>query len=136
MNKKEILEFMRANRDAHLATIENGQPRVRAIGIYRMEEDGIIIQTFKSKDVGKQLMQNPNVEICFNNFEDRIQVRVRGAVELMEDDAAVEECLKERPFLKQFVDKGEEIALFCLKGGLAHVWTLEKNFAPKEFIKL
>ena len=136
MDKKEILEFMNENSRAFLATLEDGKPRVRAMGIYKMEERGIIIQTFKSKDVCKQLTENPEVEICFNNFEQGIQVRVRGKVEPYEDDAEKKESLEQRPFLKKFVDQGEEIALFILKDGLAHIWNVDKNFDPKSFVKL
>ena len=47
-------------------------------------EDGIVLQVWKDKDVGIQLAQNPEVEMCFNNYSEGIQIRVRGRVELVE----------------------------------------------------
>ena len=55
MDKKEILEFLNANRTSYFATIERGAPRVRAIGIVKADDDGILIQTWKSKELSKQL---------------------------------------------------------------------------------
>lgn len=136
MNKSELIAFIKENPSCHLATIEDGAPRVRAMHIYKAEEDELLIQTFKSKDLYKQLCQNPEIELCFNNYQDGIQVRVRGAVEPVEDDSAIKKALEVRPFLKQFVDQGQEVALFRLKEGLAHIWTMNTNFDPKTYIKL
>ncbi|MCL6478269.1 MAG: pyridoxamine 5'-phosphate oxidase family protein [Peptococcaceae bacterium] len=136
MNKNELIAFIKANPLCHLATIEDGAPRVRAIMLYKAGEDGILIQTFKSKDLCKQLSRHPEIELCFNNHEAGIQVRVRGAVEPVEDAAAKKQCLEERPFLKPFADKGQEVALFRLKEGLAHIWTMNTNFDPKTYIKI
>jgi len=137
MNKTEILAFIKANTACHVATVENGAPRVRGLRVWKVDEkDGIMFQTWKGKDVSKQLSKNPQVELCFNNYEANIQVRVRGKMELVEDAAAKKQVLADKPFLKPFVEQGQELALYRLKNGLAHVWTMAVNFAPKEFIKL
>lgn len=136
MNRSEILEFLKANPIAYVATVENGAPRVRAIAIYKVEEEGILLQTWKSKDLSKQLYQNPQAELCFYNQEAGLQVRVRGTFEPVEDSAAIKQAIEDRPFLKQFVDQGQEVALFRLKEGVAHIWTKKTNFDPKTFIKL
>ena len=136
MNKQEILEFMIKNRTSHLATIEDGAPRVRAIGINRADEEGILFQTWQSKDVGKQLEKNPEVEFCFNNYEEGIQVRVRGTVVLVDSADVKEELVARRPQFQKWLDKGQEPVMYRLKNGLAHVWTLEQNFESKEFIRL
>jgi len=136
MNKQEILEFIIKNRTSHLATIEDGAPRVRAIGINRADEEGILFQTWKSKDIGKQLEKNPEVEFCFNNYEEGIQVRVRGTVVLVDNAAVKEELVARRPHFQKWLDEGQEPVMYRLKNGLAHVWTLEENFEPKEFISL
>jgi len=136
VDKKEIWEFINANRTSHLATVEEGAPRVRAMGIIKADEDGILFQTWRDKDVGKQLEQNPDVEFCFNNYEQRIQVRVRGKVEPVEDTAMKEKFLEQRPNFQKLVEEGYELVLYRLKNGLAHVWTFDKNFEPKSFVSL
>ena len=109
MDKKEVLEFLNANRTSHLATIEEGAPRVRAIGIIKADEDGILFQTWKNKDLGKQLDQNTEVEFCFNNYEERVQIRVRGKVTPIEDTAVKEGVLVKSPQFQKFIDSGDEM---------------------------
>lgn len=136
MDKKEILEFLNANRTSYFATIERGAPRVRAIGIVKADDDGILIQTWKSKELSKQLEQNAEVEFCFNNFETRVQIRVRGKVTPIEDAATKQLVLKERPHFQKLVEGGKEMAIYRLKNGMAHIWTMQNNFEPKTFISL
>ncbi|MDO9333252.1 MAG: pyridoxamine 5'-phosphate oxidase family protein [Dehalococcoidales bacterium] len=136
MDKKEILEFLNANRTSHLATVEGGAPRVRAIGIIKADGDGILFQTWKSKDLGKQLAQNADVEFCFNNYEKRVQIRVRGKVTPAEDAVTKQIVLKERPQFQRLVEGGQEMAIYRLKNGMAHIWTAQNNFEPKTFVSL
>ena len=82
MNKTEILEFLNANPTCYLATVEGDKPHVRAMGLFRADENGIIIETGTFKDVYKQMVANPNVELCVFSAKDDIQIRVSGAVEL------------------------------------------------------
>ena len=136
MDKREVLEFLQANLPCHVATVDEGLPRVRAIRAYRIDEDGIVLQVWKDKDIGRQLAQNPDVELCFNNYSDGVQLRVRGRVELVDDATLLEQVLIDRPNLRKFVDQGHEIVLYRLRNGLAHIWTMQRNFEPKTFIEL
>jgi pyridoxamine 5'-phosphate oxidase len=138
MNKNEILAFLNANRDCYLATVEGNKPHVRAIGIYRADENGIIIQTNTVKDLYKQLSANPNVELCFYNPKDGIQIRVSGTVEPLEDMELKKEILAKRQFLKPLVEKEgyEVMAVYRLKKAVATVWTSAVNLAPKTYIQL
>ncbi len=138
MDKTEVLAFLNDNHDCHLATVEGNKPHVRAIGIYRADENGIIIQTSKVKDLYKQLSANPNVELCFNNSKGSMQVRVSGTVELDEDIELKKEILAKRHFLKPLVEKEgyEVLAIYRLKKGAATVWTFPTNLAPKTYIQL
>ena len=138
MNKKEILEYISKNPDSYMATIDDGKPRVRGIGIYRADESGIIIQISSVKDVYKQLSKNPEAELCFANLREGIQIRVRGRMELLEDANLKKEVVEKRPFLRSLVDREgwDVIKLYCLKHGKACVWTPKTNFEPKAYIEL
>jgi pyridoxamine 5'-phosphate oxidase len=137
VNKAEILAFLNANPTCHLATVEGNKPHVRAIGIVKADENGIIIETGTFKDVYKQLSANPNVELCFNDYQQGIQVRVSGAVEPVDDVGLKDEIIAQRPFLKQRVEEGgyEAMAVYRLKG-MAYVWTFANNLAPKTYVQL
>ena len=137
MNKSEILAFLNANPSCYLATVEGNTPRVRGMRIHKADENGIILQTAKIKDLYKQLSENPNAELCFNNYKDNIQIRVSGTVELIEDIELEKEIIAKRPFLKPLIEKERyELAIYRLEKGVATIWTLETNLAPKTYIEL
>jgi len=140
MNKNEIFEFLNANPVFHLATIEGNKPHVRGLLLYRADDNGIMFHTGKMKDLHKQLTVNPQVEMCFSNgnFEDLIQIRVNGTVELIEDPEQKKEIVQKREFLKPWVAQMgyDFLAVYNLKKGTATVWTMKTNFAPKTFVEL
>jgi len=137
MDKAEIIDFMNATQNCYFATVEGNKPHVRGIRIVKADEDGIIIQTGTYKDLYKQLSANPNVELCFHDAKQGIQVRVSGAVEVIDDLKLKEEIVEERKFLKPVVEKEgyEAIAVYRLKG-VATVWTMKTNLDPKTYIQL
>jgi uncharacterized pyridoxamine 5'-phosphate oxidase family protein len=140
MNKHEILQFLNSNMIFHLATVEDGQPRVRGMWLYRADEDGLVFHTGKMKDLHQQLRADPRVELSFNNgkFDNLTQVRVRGVAELVEDLELKKEIVQKRPFLKPWVEKDgyEGMAVYRVRRGKATVWTFNHNLAPKEFVEL
>ena len=140
MNKSEILGFLNANPVFHLATVEGNKPHVRGLLLYRADDNGIVFHTGKMKDLHRQLTANPLVEMSFNNgsFEDLIQIRVSGAVELVEDIELKKEIVQKREFLKPWVERDGYglLAVYRMKKGVATIWTMTTNFAQKEFIEL
>jgi uncharacterized pyridoxamine 5'-phosphate oxidase family protein len=112
-------------------------PRVRAINVYKISEEEIIIQTNVTKDLTRQLLENPNVEMLFYDKQfDRKQIRVRGTVEPLTDAAMLKKVLEDRPFLKSAAAQGNGPALFRVNEPLAYVWSPETNYVPKFFIAL
>lgn len=78
----EIRDFLKRAQVYYLATVEDEQPRVRPFGTINIFEDNLYIQTGKSKNVSKQIMTNPKVELCA--FINGTWLRLSG--ELVEDD--------------------------------------------------
>lgn len=140
MNKREIFDLLNRNPPFFLATTENGEPRVRGMLLYRAAADGIIFHTGVMKDVHRQMQNNPAVELCFNDWQQQVQVRVRGVARLVTDQALKEEIVQSpgREFLKPWVEKmGYDIlAVYRVEECKAQVWTMATNFAPKEFVEL
>lgn len=85
MNKTEILEFLNANPTCYLATSINDKPYVRAMRMVSADEKGLIFQTVEGKDLPKQMMENPSIEVCFYNMKENVQIRVAGKATLFED---------------------------------------------------
>ncbi len=144
MDKTELFGIMNANPAVHLATVENGEPRVRVVFLYSAGEDGIVFHVGKVKDVYRQLAANSAVELCFNDASMGFQVRVRGTVTEIDDNAFKDKIANTpgREFLKKWRDSGEladfydKVRVFTLINGQAHAWSMEKNFAPKEWVRL
>ena len=61
---EEVYEFLKKCGTYYLATVEGDQPRVRAFGTIDLFEGKLYIQTGKVKEVSKQIMANPKIEIC------------------------------------------------------------------------
>ena len=133
MTTEEIFQFINSNPVCHLATIEGHKPHVRAMFIYRADQDGIIFHSGNSKDLHKQLINNPQVELCFNNNDSGTQIRVSGVVEIVNDPALKDEIIKERDFLKPWIEeRGDEfLIIYRVKNMLATIWTLQTNFDAK-----
>ena len=61
---QEVYDFLKKCGTYYLATTEGDQPRVRPFGTVDIFEGKLYIQTGKSKDCFKQMIDNPKVEIC------------------------------------------------------------------------
>lgn len=144
MTKQDIFDLMNGNPAFHLATIDDNYPRVRGMLLYKADVSGIVFHTGTMKDVFKQIVKNPRAELCFNDFTKGIQVRVSGELELVDDNDLKDEISEHptRQFLKAWKESGElqdfyrNFAVFRLRNGIANTWTIEKNFGPKDEIKL
>ncbi|MHC4145453.1 MAG: pyridoxamine 5'-phosphate oxidase family protein [Planctomycetota bacterium] len=138
MTKEEIFEFITKNPIFTLATIDGNQPRARMIMLYRADENGIIFSTGREKDVNKQLQANPAVEMCFHGTEQNRQVRIEGAVELLDDLDLKKQMVEDFPFLKPWVEaQGYDVLIaYRIKNPRATTWTMETNFEPKKYIDL
>ena len=139
MDKKEILAFITANPTGFLATTDGKKPHVRAFGTYRADEKGIVFFTQNVKDVYKQMVKYPDIEVCY--WANGLMPRVTGTVQWIEDMAVKEEIVSKRPFLKPQIDANgwDYLKVFRLKNAKAYVLDMKagsKPGAPKEWIDL
>ncbi len=134
MDKKEILSFITNNNIGYLATTEGKAPRVRGMDTFRADEHGLIFYTSKSKNVCKQMMKNPEVEVCY--YAKGIQVRVRGKMEMLEDMDLKKEIVARREFLGDYSEEDYEDMAVCRLKGKATVWTMNCGDATSPFVDL
>ena len=130
MDKKEILAFINKNPTAFMATVEGNKPHVRALGTYRADENGIIFAMQSYKDVYKQVLANPNVELCY--YADMVQIRVVGKLEAIKDLELKKEITEKRPFYKPGVEKEgwDYVGAFVLKNGKATILDMKGPPSP------
>ena len=95
---ERICKFLKEANVYYLATVEGDQPRVRPFGTAHIFEGKLYIQTGKVKRIYKQLIANPNAEICAHNGNEWIRI----AGELIPDESieVKAEMLEKNPSLK------------------------------------
>ena len=144
MEKQELFDLMNNNVGFHLATVDGDKPRVRGMMLYKADADGIVFHTGTFKDLYKQVVANPNAELCFFDSERNIQVRVSGVLDMVDDNGLKDEISNHpsRVFLQPWKnsvtpeDFYDSFIVFRMRNGRAVVWTMETNLAPKQVIEL
>jgi uncharacterized pyridoxamine 5'-phosphate oxidase family protein len=96
---KEVGKLLAENPMGFLATVENGEPRVRPWGFMFEENGKYYFCTNNTKDVYRQLQANPSVEFATrsNKF---VWVRLRGKVTFTEDMRIKEKILAANELVK------------------------------------
>ena len=128
MTRKEILEFVRNNTTSFMGTVENGEPRVRAMDTPRVDDNGLTFCTGSGKDVCRQLLEDPEVELCYWSTSEKKQLRIRGRMEILDDEDLKKKIVETKfTFLKPVVEEygWNTLTLFRLSGGTVRIWSAE-----------
>ena len=100
----EVYKFLKEVGVYYIATVENGEPRVRPFGTVNVFEDKLYIQTGKSKKCFSQ-MNGKVVEICA--FKEGTWIRLTGTLVLDDRIEAQENMLDHYPELKGMYKAGD-----------------------------
>ncbi|MBQ6560007.1 MAG: pyridoxamine 5'-phosphate oxidase family protein [Erysipelotrichaceae bacterium] len=103
---QEVLEFLKSCGVYYLATVDGDQPKVRPFGTAEVFEGKLYIQTGKKKDCYKQLVTNPNAEICC--FKDGTWMRLKGKLIPDERVEAKKDMLDKNPNLRGMYDENDD----------------------------
>ena len=98
-NATKAQQFLKNARTYFIATVDaDGQARVRPFGTAEIINGKLYVQTGKVKRIYKQLISNPNAEICAHNGNEWIRI----AGELIPDESieVKTEMLEKNPSLK------------------------------------
>lgn len=104
-------EFLKANPVFHLATVDGTKARVRPFGFSMIRDKKLYFCTNKSKDVFKQLVKNPEIEIS-GMGADGTWLRIRGKVAVDESREAKVQAFTEAPNLLKIYTKGADDEIF------------------------
>ncbi len=105
------IEFLKANRVFHIATVEGSKARVRPFAFVMKRNNALYFCTNKTKDVYKQLFQNPDIEIS-SLGADGTWLRVRGRIAFDETRDSKAQVFVENPDLLKRYNKGADDELF------------------------
>lgn len=103
-----IVEELKNTGVFYVATVDAVQPRVRPFSAVEDIGGKICLCTNNTKDVYKQMIANPKVEISGMN-KDGTWIRVSGKVVRIDDDKVRAEMLEKEPSLKNMYHVGDGI---------------------------
>jgi uncharacterized pyridoxamine 5'-phosphate oxidase family protein len=130
---QEVYEFLKKSNVYYLATIDGDKPRVRPFGTYHIYEGKLYIQTGKSKDVSRQILANPHIEISAFDAESGAWIRIAATAV---DDPRVEakqSLLDAFPMLEgRYSADDDNTQIFYLKDATA---TIESFSAEKKTVR-
>ena len=105
------IEFLKANRVFHIATVDGVKARVRPFSFVMERNNALYFCTNTTKDVCKQLLRNPDIEIsCMGT--DGTWLRIRGKIAFDETRATKAQVFVETPELLKRYPKGADDELF------------------------
>ena len=103
---QEVYDFLKNAGTYFLATEDGDQARVRPFGTIDLFEDKLYIQTGKSKDVYKQIVANPKIELSACSGLDWVRVTAT----LVSDDRVEpkKHMLDNYPNLRAMYDENDD----------------------------
>jgi uncharacterized pyridoxamine 5'-phosphate oxidase family protein len=117
---QEVIKFLYQNPMGFLATVENGEPRVRPFG-FMLEEDGkFYFCTSCAKNVYRQLTANPEAEFSTVNSA-LAWLRLRGRIVFTEDLKLKEKILTASELVKSIYQRADNpvFKVFYIERGSA-----------------
>ncbi|MDO5315866.1 MAG: pyridoxamine 5'-phosphate oxidase family protein [bacterium] len=127
---KKVYDFLENAGTFYLATVEDGQPRVRPYGAMMLRDDKIYIMAFGATNATKQIDANPKAEICaFKGLTLRIECTL-----VNDNRPEIQKALVDKmPSLKPALgENGEHGVMYYLSNATA---TFYKIMEPQETIK-
>ena len=115
---EKTCEFLKTAGTYFLATVDGDAPKVRPFGTAHIYEGKLYIQTGLKKEVSRQMLENPKVEL--SAFNDGVWVRVSAEAVLDEREEAQSSMLEAYPELKSMYAVGDgNTAVFYLTNAKA-----------------
>jgi pyridoxamine 5'-phosphate oxidase len=129
MELKDVYEFANINPLCYLATVEEDQPRVRAFVMWYAGDKGFYFHTSAEKEVFKQIVSNPKVEVCFYATQSGAMMRAAGKAIVLNDLEMKKKLIEDLPYIKQMVKGPDDpdLVIFRVQDGDARFWTIGEN---------
>jgi uncharacterized pyridoxamine 5'-phosphate oxidase family protein len=116
----KINDFLNETGVFYLATVDGDQPKVRPLAAHLEENGKVLFGIGNFKDVYKQLLKNPKVEIvaCKNNGH---WLRYTGKAVFENDESYAEQMLEMAPNLRNIYNEetGNKLMVFHLENATA-----------------
>ncbi|MBQ5950521.1 MAG: pyridoxamine 5'-phosphate oxidase family protein [Lachnospiraceae bacterium] len=116
----KVNDFLTEAGTFFLATVDKDQPKVRPLGLHMEMDEKILFGVGSFKDVFKQLISNPKVEICACR-PDGHWLRYTGTAVFETDPKYAEAALEAMPHLRSIYNEetGYKMMVFHLEDATA-----------------
>lgn len=131
MTHQDILDFVAQNPICSFATTDKEQPRVRAF-LSNIIENQIYFTSSTHKSVGKQILKNQKVELCYLASDFSKMLRITTTIKLVDNKKMKQDFIDERDYLKEFSADDPSFLLLTLSNSVARFWTLGDNMKEGE----
>jgi uncharacterized pyridoxamine 5'-phosphate oxidase family protein len=117
---ERVYNFLKQCGAYYLATVDGDKARVRPFGTIDMFDGGLYIQSGKVKDVSKQILANPNIEICA--FDGKSWMRISAKAIPDERVEAKKHMLDAYPNLRGMYNENDDntIVFRLTEGSVTH----------------
>lgn len=126
---KEALDFIKAHKEVAFATVENDIPKIRVFQIMKIEQSTLYFATAPHKEVYRQLINNPNVELLA--MAGNISVRIGGKVIFDVSETMAQEIFATNPVLPRLYKTYKDLVYFKLP--IAKLDYYDLSFTPPVF---
>lgn len=112
---RELCRFIRECGYYFLATANDNEPHLRPMGMLYGDDEALYIATDKRKNVYRELMGNPLVELGSYSLSSRKWARIHGKMTVESNPRIKEEMSEMYPMLKQEYAGEEEVFLVIFR---------------------
>ncbi|TLD71096.1 pyridoxamine 5-phosphate oxidase [Phragmitibacter flavus] len=128
------LATMRAAKFPMLATVDDGQPRVRPVSPVRTEAFVVYVANLRSYHKTGEIEKNSRVELCYLDSEHN-QVRITAMAEVVEDRAVIDDIWQSNALLRAYLGQPDNPQLVLYRMLPKRVrymkeWALEYHEVP------
>ena len=115
-NSEKVAKFLEQGKVFYLATVEGDKPHTRPLGAYKLINDKVYFAVGDFKNVYKQLLANPNVELV-SLKEGAEWLRISGRAIFEKDFTVANQMMNDSPQLKEMYEKnGWKSMAFHIEG--------------------
>lgn len=119
-NVEKVSAFLDKAKTFYFLTTDKDQPKGRPFGFHIIDDGKLYFGCGTFKNVFKQLLANPKVEILAVNGNEFL--RYDGSVKIVKSNKLLEKVRKAMPQIMSLYDKnGWEMGLFYLENGHAEI---------------
>lgn len=108
----KAFDFLMSHRDVAFATVDGGKPKIRVFQIMKRSGHDLYFATSARKEVYRQLVANPGVELLAMSGD--ISVRVMGCAVFDVTDEVAREIYDSNAILQRLYGKYTDLSYFRL----------------------